>query len=167
MAAIDDRRVARDVEVALSWLEGEGLDRRHIGVLGFCIGGTQAVLCAARAGQASCAVAYYGQLRYPGASDSKPVDPMGAAPRLAVPLLAHFGTMDRLIAPQEIEDFGNCLRTAGRHHEIRTYPGAPHAFDEWFRPEAFRPVASSEAWQRTLAFFDWHLRGSLTPSPLP
>jgi dienelactone hydrolase len=167
VAAMDDRRIARDVDRALSWLAAEGIERSRTGVLGFCIGGTQAVLCAARSGQAACAVAYYGQLRYAAATERKPLDPMSAADRLEVPLLAHFGTMDRLIGRQEIDDFAARLHAAGRHHELRTYPGAPHAFDEWFRPESFRPVASSEAWQRTLAFFDWHLRqraASVSPS---
>ena len=83
------------------------------------------------------------------------------AARLQAPLLGHFGDMDRLIGKDELADFSAQLREAQRHHEIHTYAGAPHAFDEWFRPAVFRPVASAEAWRRSLVFLDWHLRGRL------
>lgn len=161
VASIDDRQVLADIESTLVWLRMRGIARERVGVLGYCIGGTYAVLAAAHPGGPACAAAYYGQLRYRQTTELKPLDPISVAPRLHAPLLAHFGQMDRLIDAQEIADFGASLRSAQRHHEIYTYAGAPHAFDEWFRPAVFRPCASREARERTVTFFDWHLRQSL------
>lgn len=158
VASVDDRRVLADVRCSLDWLAERGVPREQVGVLGFCIGGSYALLAASQRDGPACAVAYYGQLRYPQRTDLKPVDPMETAPDLKVPVLGHFGEMDRLISAQEIGDFSARLRAAQRHFEICTYAGAPHAFDEWFRPSAFRPVASAEAWRRTQVFLDWHLR---------
>jgi carboxymethylenebutenolidase len=158
VAAVDDHRVLADVRHVLDWIGERGIDRRHAGVLGFCIGGSYAVLAASEADGPACAVAYYGQLRR---SRPKALDPIGVAARLQAPLLGHFGDMDRLIGKDELADFSALLREAQRHHEIHTYAGAPHAFDEWFRPAVFRPVASAEAWRRSLVFLDWHLRGRL------
>jgi dienelactone hydrolase len=94
VAAVDDHRVLADVRHVLGWLGERGIDRRHAGVLGFCIGGSYAVLAASEADGPACAVAYYGQLRR---SRPKAADPIGVAARLQAPLLGHFGDMDRLI----------------------------------------------------------------------
>jgi carboxymethylenebutenolidase len=158
VAALDDRRVLGDIASSLHWLAGQGIPRERVGVLGLCVGGSYALLAAGQTEGPACAVAYYGQLRYPQRTARRPVDPMEAAADLRVPVLGHFGEMDRLISAQEVGDFGARLRAAQRHHELWTYAGAPHAFDEWFRPAVFRPAASAEAWRRTLVFLDWHLR---------
>lgn len=157
--AVEDARVLADIRHVLDWLARRGIGREHTGILGFCIGGSYAVLAASEPEAPACAVAYYGQLRHRLPSPRKPLDPMAVAAQLRSPLLGHFGDMDRLIGGQDIADFSSRLREAQRHHEIHTYAGAPHAFDEWFRPAVFRPVASAEAWRRSLVFLDWHLRG--------
>ncbi|OUM01579.1 dienelactone hydrolase family protein [Variovorax sp. JS1663] len=162
VASVEDTRVLTDIRHVLDWLGRRGIDRRHAGILGFCIGGSYAVLAASDNEGPACAIAYYGQLRHPRPMPLKTLDPIGVAARLRAPLLGHFGDMDRLIGRQDIADFSAQLREGQRHHEIHTYAGAPHAFDEWFRPAVFRPVASAEAWRRSLVFLDWHLRGRLS-----
>jgi dienelactone hydrolase len=158
VAALDDRRVLRDVAAVMDWLTRAGIDRRHIGLLGFCIGGTYALLACEAPQAPACAVAYYGQLAYDEKTAFKPRDPVEAAAQLRAPVLGHFGTRDRLIGVAEIAEFSARLWPTGLAHEIHTYTGAPHAFDEWFRPQVYRPVASAQAWERTLTFLDWHLR---------
>lgn len=162
VAAIEDRRVLTDIRHVFDWLGQRGIDRQHAGILGFCIGGSYAVLAASEAQGPACAIAYYGQLRNARPTATKPLDPIGVAARLQAPLLGHFGEMDRLISSRDLADFSAQLRETQRHHEIHAYAGAPHAFDEWFRPAVFRPVASAEAWRRSLVFLDWHLRGRLS-----
>lgn len=170
VAAIDDRLVLQDVAQSMVWLTEQGVAREHVGVLGFCIGGSYAALAASLPRAPACAVTYYGQLRYPQRSAQKPIDPMEAAAQFRAPFLGHFGDIDRLIDAQEIADFAAQLRSTQRHYEVCLYGGAPHAFDEWFRPAVFRPVASAEAWNRTLTFLDWHLRQRLSGpvrTPIP
>lgn len=161
VAALDDREVLSDIQRAAKWLAGRDIGSDRVGLLGFCVGGTYAILAAAGAQAPACAVAYYGQLRNPAKSERKPADAVDVAARLEAPLLGHFGDIDRLIGAQDIADLRANARAGQRHAEILTYPGAPHAFDEWFRPAVFRPVAAAEAWRRTLVFLDWHLRGRL------
>jgi carboxymethylenebutenolidase len=168
VAAIDDRVVLQNIEHSIDWFGKQGIARTQVGVLGFCIGGSYAALSACVAQPPACAITYYGQLRYPEHSAVKPRGPIDAAADMAAPFLGHFGDMDRLIDENEIAEFSARLRGAQRHHEICVYRGAPHAFDEWFMPTVFRPVASAEAWSRTLTFLDWHLRQRLpanTPVP--
>jgi len=151
VAALDDREVMRDIGLAIQWLASEGFDVASTGLVGFCIGGAFAVLAS---GDAACAVAYYGQLRNTG----KATDPLSAAPNLANPLLVHVGERDRLISAQDIAEFKAATCDSAAAVEVHTYPGAPHAFDEWHRPAVFRPIASEEAWRRTLTFLNHHTR---------
>jgi dienelactone hydrolase len=158
VAALDDRVVLEEVDCVMQWLDSHGIANDRIGILGLCIGGTYAVLAGERERAPGCAVAYYGQLEYEAQTAFKPRDPMTAARHMRTPLLGHFGDMDRLISPEQVASFSKLLAISGKAHEVRIYQGAPHAFDEWFRPQVYRPVASAEAWRRTLIFLDWHLR---------
>nr|WP_276322987.1 dienelactone hydrolase family protein [Paraburkholderia silviterrae] len=160
VAALDDRRVLGDLGEILEWARSEGFPLSKVGLLGFCIGGTYAVLAGAQHA-VGCAVDYYGQLSYAARSERKPVAPVDVADSLKAPLLCHYGDWDRLVSREEIDGLTGRLRTAQKPYELFIYNGAPHAFDEWFRPAIFRPAASSAAWQRTRIFLNWHLRGHL------
>jgi dienelactone hydrolase len=158
VAALDDRRVLADLEEILEWARSAGFPLSKVGLLGFCIGGTYAVLASAQHA-VGCAVDYYGQLKYASRTERKPTAPVDAAESLKAPLLCHYGDWDRLVSREEIDGFTSQLRTTQKPYELFIYNGAPHAFDEWFRPAVFRPAASNAAWQRTRTFLNWHLRG--------
>ena len=158
VAELDDREVILNIRRAQSWLTGPAIASERVGLLGFCIGASYAIQAAADSNAPACAVAYYGQLRNSVPSEKKPVEAMDAAGRLRAPLLGHFGDMDRLISVQDINELAGRLRAAQCAAEVHVYPGAPHAFDEWHRPAVFRPIASADAWRRSLLFLDWHLR---------
>ncbi len=160
VAGLDDRRVLSDIGGALAALSADpSVGAGPVATLGFCIGGIYAYLAACDHDGVTAAVDYYGLIAYGQTSEKKPVSPIDRAAELKAPLLAHFGDFDRLISMNDIDAFGAALRTHQKHHEICVYRGGVHAFDEEFRPEVFRPVAAGEAWRRSLAFLDWHLRG--------
>jgi carboxymethylenebutenolidase len=122
-------------------------------VLGFCIGGTYAILAASQFEQLRCAVSFYGTIRY-ATSDLKPISPLDVAQSLKCPLLGHYGEDDALIPLPDVEALRKELRS--RPAEIYTYPGAGHAFHENFRPEVYRPVAAAEAWRRSTEYLEWY-----------
>lgn len=160
VAALDDRRVLADLGEILEWARTEGFALSKVGLLGFCIGGTYAALANAQHA-VGCVVDYYGQLKYASRTERKPIAPVDVAGSLKAPLLCHYGDWDRLVSREEIDGFTSQLRAAQEPYELFIYNGAPHAFDEWFRPAVFRPAASSAAWQRSLTFLNWHLRGQV------
>jgi carboxymethylenebutenolidase len=163
VAALSDPEVLDDVAAAVAWLrERDDVDGARIASFGFCIGGMYAFLAACRDLGLAAAVDYYGAIRYAATGPKKPVSPIDCVPKLAAPLLAHFGTFDRLISGEDIALFESALQAHHKSYELFLYRGAPHAFDEDFRPAVFRPVAARLAWQRSLAFLDWHLRGRAT-----
>lgn len=158
--ALPDPRVLQDISGLVKALKDHpDCDGSRIGALGFCIGGMYAFLAGTEQSGLACAVDYYGAIKYGEVSANKPASPIDCAPDLTVPLLCHFGDYDRLISAEDREEFATALQAAQRHYEMFVYRGAPHAFDEDFRPQVFRPAASADAWRRTLAFLDFQLRG--------
>ncbi|MEH2561534.1 dienelactone hydrolase family protein [Bradyrhizobium sp. AZCC 2289] len=158
--SLPDHRVIADACGLVGALrEHEAVDPERIGSLGFCIGGMYSLMLSAESPDLSASVDYYGLVRYAKPSDQKPVSPLDRAKDIQAPFLAHFGTFDRLISAADIEALEGELKRASKPYELFSYNGAPHAFDEDFRPVAYRPVASKLAWQRTMTFLDWHLKG--------
>jgi carboxymethylenebutenolidase len=114
----------------------------RIGCIGYCWGGTVALLSATRLGMP--AVSYY------GARNTLFLD---EAPR--APLQFHFGELDTSIPPEAVERHRKAFPDAGIH----TYP-AGHAFNRDVDTKAYDAPSAQLALERTLAFFDRHLAGA-------
>lgn len=157
--SLSDPQVLEDVRSAIATLhERPEVDLARVGALGFCIGGMYALLAACENTGLRAVIDYYGTVKYTALSAAKPRSPLEYVSELQAPLLAHFGTFDRLISASDIDALEGALQRAAKPYELFRYRGAPHAFDEDFRPVAFRPVAAELAWSRTLTFLKWHLR---------
>jgi carboxymethylenebutenolidase len=155
VAQVDDTRVLQRTADAVAKLHSRGA--AGVAALGYCIGGSYALLAGCSVDGLSAVANYYGGLRYPQVSALKPVAPLDQAPSLRVPMIAHYGGVDRFVPPSDVDALESALDASGRTFELFRYAGAPHAFDEDFRP-AYRPVASREAWTRTTAFLDWYVK---------
>lgn len=112
-----------------------------IGTIGFCWGGTVALLAAQHLGMPSAS--YYGA-RNTGYMN----DPLQA------PVMFHFGENDRSIPPEAVAKH----REQWPGMEVFTYPGAGHAFNRDVEGDPhYHETSAKLAWQRTLAFFGQHL----------
>src|SRR5690606_31907755 len=127
-------REVADVGSAALAIESAG----RIGVVGYCWGGTIALLAAIRLGLP--AVSYYGA-RNTAWLDQRP----------AAPLQVHFGEFDSSIPAEAVERH----RQAIPHAEIYVYP-AGHGFNCDRRADYHAPSAAL-ARERTLDFFARHL----------
>lgn len=121
------------VAAAARQLQGEGL---KVGVVGFCWGGTVALLANTRLGLP--ASSYYGA-RNVGFLDEA----------LRAPMQFHFGADDPSIPPDAIE--AHRQRQPGA--AVFVYPGAGHAFNRDVSPTHYQPDAAREAHARTMALF--------------
>lgn len=158
VASLSDTMVVESIRKGLEFLDAQqSVDSTRVGTVGFCIGGTYALLAGCQLAGISAAVGYYGTVKYASRSGNKPHSPIDLVSELNTPFLGHFGTADHFVSFSDATDLEEALRGAGKCHEMYYYHGAPHAFDEDSRP-SFRPVASSEAWKRTLTFIDWYTR---------
>jgi carboxymethylenebutenolidase len=146
---LDDAVQIGDLEAAADYLVVHD-DVREVAVIGFCMGGMQA-LKAAASGRFDKAVAFYGMIRVPddwvGPGTRHPLD--GAAE--ACPTLAIIGGRDPYTPDADVD----ALRRAweGRADcEIVVYPEAEHGFVHAPERPSHRPDDAADAWRRTLAF---------------
>jgi carboxymethylenebutenolidase len=154
VAQVSDGRVLQQTREAIQRFRSRGID--SVGALGYCIGGSYALLAGASVDGLSAVANYYGGLRYEHMSALKPEAPLSRAADLRVPMIAHYGSADRFVPVAEVDTLEAALDASGKTFELFRYHGAPHAFDEDFRP-SYRPVAASEAWARTLTFLGWYV----------
>ncbi|MES2538679.1 MAG: dienelactone hydrolase family protein [Pseudomonadota bacterium] len=155
--SLSEHKILNDVSAGIDYLKEQStVNADRIAVLGFCIGGTYAILSASRFDMLTCVISFYGTLKYAAASDDKRHSPIDALAHSSCPILGHYGETDSLIPLEHVQEMRKRLRT--RPAEIYTYPGAGHAFHEHVRPEVYRPVAAKESWQRTLDYLDWYCK---------
>lgn len=120
----------------------------RIASFGWCFGGSWAFNAAMLfPEELDAAVVYYGQL----GTDVE------ALARLELPIMAHFAEDDRSIPVEKVEEFTRALDSAGVTHDVRIYPGVEHAFAN---PSGnnYDAEAAAQAWDRSLAFLELHLR---------
>jgi len=126
------------VEAAAARLRADAGVAR-VGTVGYCWGGTVAMLSALKLGLPS--VSYYGARNAGFLEDASLVQ----APR--APVLFHFGQDDASIPPEAVE----AHRRALPGMQVHTYP-AGHAFNRDVDPGAFEPASAALALQRSLDF---------------
>jgi carboxymethylenebutenolidase len=133
-------RPLEDVASAAEAIASSG----KVGTVGFCWGGTVALLSALQLGLPS--VSYYG---------ARNLSLLGRRPK--APVMFHFGEDDPSIPPEAVERHREALPDM----QIFTYPGAGHAFNRDVPGDKHYHEASAKlAWERTLAFLDQHVAGA-------
>jgi len=147
-----------DIEAARRWLAERADCSGRVGIIGFCMGGGFALLCAPRYEFAAASV-NYGEV------------PADAVQRLrgACPIVASYGARDRSLAgrAQRLE---RALTELGIPHDVKEYPDAGHSFMNRinagpllgqlvsFAGFGYHHRSAEDSWRRIFAFFARHLR---------
>lgn len=120
----------------------------RIGSLGWNFGGGWSLDAAMLfPNELDAAVIVYGQV----------TDNEDALRPIDAPILGLFGGNDPSITPDVVQGFEAALERLRKNYDVHVYPNAGHDFAD---PAAatYDAAAAQDAWQRTLEFFDLHLR---------
>ena len=148
MNALKQEDGLTDLNATVAYLKSvPEVDATRIGVTGFCMGGSYALMLPCVSSEIKAAVPFYGQVPNPDTPIQK----------LACPVLYLYGEDDGWITKADVQRLAAALKKYNKTGEIKTYPGAPHAFFRDTDPTVYRPEAAQDAWARTKAFFKQHL----------
>jgi carboxymethylenebutenolidase len=145
--------IRADLAAAFDKLESLGQASRSTGIVGFCMGGTIA-LAAGVDRELGAAVTFYGGGVVQGRFGYESL--VDQAPNLQTPWLGLFGDLDQGIPPEQVEELRSAAGKAPVPTEVVRYPDAGHGFNCDDR-DAYHQSSATDAWARTLDWFDQHL----------
>lgn len=134
------------------WVAGVEYLQEHpdctgtVGCVGFCYGGRVANMLAVRIPDLAAAVPFYG-----GQPDTDDV------PKIQAPLLLHYAGLDERVNAGWPE-YKAALEEHDKEYTAHIYEGTNHGFHNDTTPR-YDEDAAKLAWQRTIEFFDEHLKG--------
>ena len=142
---LDQTKTRADFLAAAAALKTLPGGNGKVGVVGFCYGGSISNFLATQGPDLAAAVPFYG---------GQPSDEDAA--RIKAPLLLHYAANDERINAGWPK-YEAALQKAGVRYQAYVYPGTQHGFNNNTTPR-FDEAAAALAWQRTVAFFNTHLR---------
>ena len=142
---LDQTKSREDFVAAASWLRARPDSTGRLGAVGFCYGGAIVNMLATRVPELAAAVPFYG--------GPAPIDDV---PRIKAALMLQFAENDERVNAAW-PAYEAALKAAGVSYEAHVYPGTQHGFNNDTTPR-YDQKAAALAWQRTMAFFEKHLR---------
>lgn len=156
MTKLNAANLAHDIADAREYLDAAGIAPSHVGIVGFCMGGTVSLWQAAD-GDFAASVTFYGggvaQSRWPGVPAGLE---SGAA--LRCPWLGLYGDKDRSITVKQVEELRGVTGATGLPTGIVRYANAGHAFATDPTARSYVADAAADSWAHALGWFDAHLR---------
>jgi carboxymethylenebutenolidase len=144
-----------DLDAAVAHLQGRGFDAGHIGIVGFCMGGS-VTLYAAATRALGAAVTFYGGGLAQGRFGFPPGLQLGA--EIAVPWLGLYGDQDQGIPVDDVERLRAIAAARPVPTEVVRYADGFHGFNCDDRPSVFNAEIAMDARARLLDWFDRYLR---------
>jgi carboxymethylenebutenolidase len=146
---VPEDRANRDLAAAFDYLKSrKDVKADRIGSIGWCMGGGYSLDIALQEPTLAAAVINYGRL----ATDPAELE------KIHAPILGLFGGQDKGITPDDVKKFEAQMKELRKSIEVRIYPDAGHAFENPNNKNGYRAEDAADAWQRTVAFLDAHLK---------
>lgn len=145
MGQLDQELAVRDLEASIKALRARLPDGGKVGVVGYCLGGRLAFMCAART-DADASVGYYGV----GLDDL-----VGEQNAIGKPLMLHIAAEDHFV-PKEAQDAIHAALDGNPHVTLHDYAGEDHGFAAEMGKRR-SDAAARMADERTEAFFAAHV----------
>ena len=157
---VSDKSVMNDCQTSINFLRAQQKSNGKVGIIGMCSGGRHAFLAACTVEGFDAAVDCWGGgvvMQPSDLSPARPVAPIDYTEKLSIPLLGIFGNEDRSPTAADVNVLEERLKAAGKDYEFHRYDGAGHGIWYYDKP-MYRQEAAMDSWNKTLAFFDRHLK---------
>jgi carboxymethylenebutenolidase len=142
---LDQGKTREDMVAAAGYLKGVPGGNGRVGAVGFCWGGGMTNHLATRLPDLGAAVPYYG-----------PAPALDRVPMIRAPLMLVFAADDEFVN-KTWPPYEAALKAADKTFDAFMYPGTLHGFHNDTTPR-YNADAAKQAWERTIAFFNRHLR---------
>jgi carboxymethylenebutenolidase len=137
-----------DLLSTIDWLKLQNSVRgTHIGVMGFCMGGSYAMTLPCVSRDIKAAAPFYGEIP----ADEK-------LQKLNCPVFYAYGENDGWIQRKDVDRLANALRKLNKSGEVKVYAGCAHGFFNDTRADVYSANAADDAWQRSLKLFEQNLK---------
>ncbi len=144
---LDPERRFQDIVASAMWLKNREDCTGRIGITGFCYGGSVSNRMAVELGSdLAAAVPFYGG----GA-------PAADVPNIRAAVMVQHGELDTRLV-QAWPEYEAALQANNVTYEGHIYPNSLHGFFNDATPERYNDAAATLAWQRTLSWFNQHVR---------
>jgi carboxymethylenebutenolidase len=138
-----------DLQTTVEWLRAQTQTRSaRIGITGFCMGGSYALLLPCESREIAAAAPFYGE-----------IPPDEKLARLSCPIFYAYGENDGWIQRTDVDRLAAALKKFNKPGEVKIYKGCSHGFFNDTRADVHRPAEASDAWEHTLKLFAANLKG--------
>ena len=137
-----------DLQTTVQWLRAQDATRStRIGITGFCMGGSYAMLLPCESKEIAAAAPFYGE-----------IPPDEKLEQLGCPIFYAYGENDGWIQRADVDRLGAALKKFDKRGEVKIYKGCSHGFFNDTRADVYRPAEAKDAWERTLKLFAANLK---------
>jgi carboxymethylenebutenolidase len=139
-----------DLLSTIGWLKAQSNVRAsHIGVIGFCMGGSYAMALPCVSRDIKAAAPFYGE-----------IPPDEKLQNLNCPLFYAYGENDGWIQRKDVDRLASALSRFNKTGEVRVYSGCSHGFFNNTRADIYSAKDARDAWERSLRLFEQNLRSN-------
>lgn len=144
MMGLNRQQAVANVVGAAKYLAAQkNVDAKRIGAVGWCMGGGYAALLAVHDPNLKAVAINYGELPESRAELAK----------IHASVLGIFGGADPVVTPKEVSAFEQTMHSLHKQIEVKTYPGAGHAFENSNNQRGYRPADAKDAQAQMRRFF--------------
>lgn len=147
MSKLDKSDGIDDLLSTVAWIKTQKeANGARIGVIGFCMGGSYAMLLPCVSAEIKAAAPFYGE-----------VPPDERLRELHCPVFYAYGENDGWITKADVDRLSAALGKFNKPGEVKTYKGCSHGFFNDTRKDVYAAAEARDAWQKSLALFKQNL----------
>jgi carboxymethylenebutenolidase len=137
-----------DLLSTIDWLQAQNTVRgSHIGVIGFCMGGSYAMALPCLSRNIMAAAPFYGEI---------PADER--LQNLHCPVFYAYGENDGWIQRKDVDRLAKALSKFNKPGQVKVYAGCSHGFFNDSRADVYSAKDARDAWEQSLRLFEQNLR---------